>query len=40
MNYYANMVTVLVGVKIMLILLLLGPWIWSQMMRLGCVALV
>ena len=30
MNYYDSMVVVLVGTKIVLLLLLLGPWLWSR----------
>ena len=37
MNYYANMMTVFIGVKIMLALLLLGPWLWSKLARSGYV---
>ena len=31
MNYYDSMVVVLLGMKIVLVLLLLGPWLWSTL---------
>ncbi len=33
MNYYASLVTLLVGVKLVLALLLLGPWVWGRLLR-------
>ena len=33
MNYYDSMMVVLVGTKLVLLLLLLGPWLWSRLRR-------
>ena len=33
MNYYASMMTVLIGVKVVLVLMLVGPWAWARMKR-------
>ena len=30
MNYYTSMLIVLVGLKITLVLLLVGPWLWQR----------
>ena len=38
MNYYGALVTVLVGVKLSLLLILAGPWLWRLMKRRGCCA--
>ncbi len=39
MNYYASLILLLIGVKIVLLLLLLGPWTWDRMKRTECVPL-
>ena len=36
MNYYASMMVVLIGLKLALGVLLLGPWLWSRLQRRGC----
>ncbi len=36
MNYYASMVVVCMGLKLVLALLLLGPWVWSHLVARGC----
>jgi hypothetical protein len=36
MNYYASMMVVCVGLKLALALLLLGPWVWSQLSARNC----
>ena len=33
MNYYDSMMVVLVGTKLVLLLLLLGPWLWGRLRR-------
>ena len=33
MNYYASLATVLVGVKVVLLLMLLGPWLFVKIKR-------
>ena len=33
MNYYDSMMVVLVGTKLALLLLLLGPWMWGRLRR-------
>ena len=33
MNYYDSMMAVLVGTKLVLVLLLLGPWLWVRLRR-------
>ena len=35
MNYYNSMMVVLVGTKLVLVLLLLGPWLWGRLRRSG-----
>ena len=33
MTYYTNLVVVLLGLKIVLVLLLVGPWLWGRIKR-------
>ena len=33
MNYYASMMAVLIGVKVVLVLMLCAPWLWGRMKR-------
>lgn len=36
MTYYASMVVVLVGLKVVLMVLLVGPWAWGKLLRTKC----
>ncbi len=36
MNYYASMMVVCVGLKLALVLLLLGPWAWARLSACNC----
>ena len=38
MNYYGSMMLLLVGFKVVLILLLLGPWLWGKLQNVDWVA--
>jgi hypothetical protein len=33
MNYYASLTLVLVGLKVALVVLLMGPWLWGKLTR-------
>ena len=35
MNYYNSMMVVLVGTKVVLLLLVVGPWLWGRLCRSG-----